>query len=267
MTDRPSRGGLAAHAVTVPPPPIHTPGGLTVRALPAAADNLVWVLSRGGRAWVVDGPSAAEVVPHLAASGLSLEGVLLTHGHGDHVGVVHDLGRRGLLDGVQVVAPAAAAADLPSAPTRAVAEGDRVPVLGLDVRVWETPGHHPWHVTYLLDGLAFVGDTLFPGGCGRAFHDVAALQRSLARLATLPGDTLVCCAHEYTLDNLRFARWSLPGDAAVAARLAAVEALRAEGRCCVPSTIAEERATNPFLRVDADAFPALRAAKDRAAHR
>jgi hydroxyacylglutathione hydrolase len=256
-----------AHTVTDPPEPFATRGGLTVQALPAASDNLVWVVSRAGRAWIVDGPSAAEVLPHLAARGLVLEGVLLTHGHGDHVGVVHELHRRGLLAGVEVVAPAAAAADLPAPPTRVVSEGDTVEVLGAAVTVWETPGHHPWHVSYLLDDVAFVGDTLFTGGCGRAFHDVAALARSLARLATLPGHTRVCCAHEYTLDNLRFARWALPDDPAVAARLASVEAERAAGRCCVPSTIAVERATNPFLRVAADGFAALRAAKDRAAHR
>ncbi len=262
------------HVVTVPPPPLFTADGLRIDRLPAASDNLVWVLSDGGEAWVVDGPSAVEVVAHLAERQLRLAGVLITHGHGDHVGVVFDLHARGLLAGVELVAPAAATPELPCPPTQVVAEGSTVAVLGRTVRVWETPGHHPWHVSYVLgDDAVFCGDTLFAGGCGRAFHDVDALFGSLGRLRSLPAEVLVCCAHEYTLDNLRFGAWASPGSAPLRERLAAVEAARARGECRVPSTVGEERATNVFVRCHdpdgggAEAFRTLRAQKDVAAHR
>lgn len=260
------------HVVTVPPPPFFTADGLRVDALPAATDNLVWVVSDGRRAWVVDGPSAAEVLPFLEAHSLALAGVLVTHGHGDHVGVVFDLHARGLLAGVELVAPAAAAAELPCPPTRLVAEGSRVEVLGRSVGVWETPGHHPWHVSYVLEGEAvFCGDTLFAGGCGRAFHDVDALYGSLERLAGLPAAVRVCCAHEYTLENLRFAAWALPDDEPVRQRLADVAARRGRGECVVPSRIGDELATNVFLRCVASgglpAFRVRRGQKDVNAHR
>jgi hydroxyacylglutathione hydrolase len=265
------------HVVTEPPAPLFTPSGVRVDILLAASDNLVWVLSRGGEAWVVDGPSAAELSPWLEAHGCALRGILVTHGHGDHVGIVHDLHRAGALADVAVVAPQSVLTELPAPPTRVVGEGDVVSVLGVDVAVWETPGHYAGHASYRFEDLVFCGDTMFAGGCGRPFHDAGALFHSLGRLATLPGATRVCCAHEYTLDNLRFAAWALPGDPAVGRRLAWVEAERAAGRCCVPSTVEEERSTNPFLRTDEPipgvtggpeaVFRALRAAKDRSAHR
>lgn len=257
---------MKGHAVTVPPTPFRTPSGLGVTALPAATDNLVWALSRGADAWAIDGPSATELLPWLAAGDRALRGVLLTHGHGDHVGVALDLAARGAA--APVFAPAAAEEELGRPPDRAVSGGDLVDLGGIAVEVLATPGHHAWHVSYLVDGVLFCGDTLFAGGCGRAFHDVEALWHSLRRLAGLPPDTVVCCAHEYTLDNLRFAAWALPGDPAVAARLAHTEAVRARGECTLPTTLGLELATNPFLRApDLATFRRLRADKDRAAHR
>jgi hydroxyacylglutathione hydrolase len=141
--------------------------------------------------------------------------------------------------------------------------GDRVEVLGEQFDVIDVPGHTAGHIAYHArqPGALFCGDTLFAAGCGRLFEGTAAqMVRSLDRLAALPPDTRVYCAHEYTLSDLAFAMAADPDNGALAARLAACEALRAQGRPTVPSTIAEERATNPFLRADP---PALRAAAER----
>ncbi|MCK6524073.1 hydroxyacylglutathione hydrolase [Myxococcota bacterium] len=238
------------HAVTVLPAPIFLPGGARVRCVPAHEDNLIWLLELGGgEAAVVDGPDAEATLSRCAQEGLRLTTVLNTHTHGDHVGLNRDLDRRGLLSGVRVIGPAGAAAAVPGL-TDPVTEGDeRVLGGGLRLKVWLTEGHMNGHITFVTDGAIFCGDTLFAGGCGYLFDGPAQkLHDALGRFAALPDDTLVFCAHEYTLDNLRFAAWVEPDNQDLRERLEETTRVRAEGRCTVPSTIGVERATNPFLR-------------------
>jgi hydroxyacylglutathione hydrolase len=246
------------HVVTeAPPSRFAANGALEVAALPAAEDNLVWVLGHpaSGEAVIIDGPDAEAALAWIAARGLRLAAVWNTHTHGDHVGVNLDLARRGALGGVEVVGCPAATAAIPGL-TTPVDEGAVARIGDLCASVLRTDGHLTGHVSYLIAGHLFCGDTLFGGGCGFLFdRRPDQMFHSLMRLAALPPDTLVCCAHEYTLDNLRFARFVEPDNADVLARLAAVESAIAAGRCTVPSTIAVERATNPFLRPGS---PALR---------
>lgn len=236
------------HVVTRPPPPFPTAGGLDVVAVPSATDNLCWLIVAGDEVAVVDGPDADAVLAWCDANGKRLVAIVNTHTHGDHVGVNADLGRRGRLAGLRVIGPAKVAADVPGL-TEPVGDGDVVRLFGRELRVMLTEGHIDGHVSYVLDDVLFCGDTLFAGGCGYLFHGPPPVMfDSLMRLAALPGGTRVCCAHEYTQDNLRFA-WSVePGNAALADRVRRVAAIRADGGCTLPSTIDEERATNPFLR-------------------
>lgn len=278
------------HVVTRPNPPFLAMGGaLEVHQLPAMEDNLVWVLvcTATREAAVVDGPSAAEALACMEQHGLRWTTVLNTHTHLDHIGVNVDLRNRGLLDRFRVVGPKLVAHNVPGL-TEAVDEGDVVRIGQVEGRVMRTEGHVDGHVSYVFGDALFCGDTLFAGGCGYLFDGPPAkMFDSLLRLAELPGETRVCCAHEYTQDNLRFA-WSVePDNEALAARIKAVWALRAEGRCAVPSLLEEERATNPFLRPGsatlrarvaelmpervlsgpAEVFAATRALKDSKAYR
>lgn len=239
------------HVVTRPTPPFRSRcGRLTVHQVPAWVDNLVWlvVCNETGETAVVDGPEAGPVLDYCKAHGLRLTTVLNTHTHGDHVGINRDLQRRGLLDDMVVVGPARRAADVPGL-TRGVDEGDTARVGEVEGQVMLTEGHLDGHISYVFGDLLLCGDTLFAAGCGRMFDGPPAkMHDSLQRLSALAEDTQVCCAHEYTQDNLRFA-WSLePSNEALAERIRYAWALRAEGGCTVPSRLATERATNPFLR-------------------
>ncbi len=241
------------HVVTMPPAPFRAAGGrLEVEAVPSGRDNLVWRLTcvATGATALVDGPVATEGLAAVDRAGGALVAVLNTHVHGDHVGLNHHLDHLGRLDGLHVAGPAARAAEVPGL-TQPVDEGSEVRLGALRFRVLRTDGHQTGHVCYVCDDVLLCGDTLFAGGCGYLFDGPpAAMHASLTRLAALDPATRVCCAHEYTEDNLRFA-WAVePGNAALAARVRAVWALRARGGCTVPSTIGEERATNPFLRPD-----------------
>lgn len=224
---------------------------MNLAALPAFTDNYVWMLHDGAHAIVVDPGDAAPVEAALDAAGLELRGILVTHHHPDHVGGVDAL--RARLRGV-VHGPARERIPRPFVP---VAEGDRIEVGSLQLRVLDVPGHTAGHVAYYTDGaggepLLFCGDTLFSAGCGRLFEGTAAqLHGSLARLSQLPGHTRVCCTHEYTLSNLRFAAAVEPGNGAVAQHLRHCEALRAQGRITLPSSIELELQINPFLRCEA----------------
>lgn len=221
-------------------------------ALPAFADNYIWMLHDGRSAIVVDPGDAAPVAAALAAQGLALAGILVTHHHPDHVGGIETL--RPQLQGV-VHGPARERIPAPFTP---VEDGDTVSLMGCDFEVIDVPGHTAGHIAYLAkdvgDGhgpVLFCGDTLFSGGCGRLFEGTPAqMHASLGRLAALPGDTRVCCAHEYTLSNLRFAAAVEPGNDALTQYTARCTAWRAEGRPTLPSTIALERAINPFMRCD-----------------
>jgi len=223
---------------------------LAITPLPAFNDNYLWLLARGGRAAVVDPGDAAPVAQALAERGLILDAILVTHHHGDHVGGVAALAARG---SVTVYGPRGE-----SIPRRdvALADGDAIEVLGVRFAVIDVPGHTAGHIAYYAEALdppaLFCGDTLFAGGCGRLFEGTPAqMLSSLDRLAALPGATRVYCAHEYTLANLRFAQAVEPANAALAQRVEKARATRERGEPTVPSAIALERATNPFLRCDA----------------
>ncbi|PPE68378.1 hydroxyacylglutathione hydrolase [Caldimonas thermodepolymerans] len=225
-------------------------------ALPAFTDNYVWMIHDGLQALVVDPGEATPVTDALQAGGLRLTGILVTHHHGDHVGGLQQL--LDVLDG-PVYGPAHESMPVPCTP---VSEGDEARWNGLRFQVLDVPGHTGGHVAYWcedLDGapVLFCGDTLFSAGCGRLFEGTPAqMHASLGKLAALPADTRVCCAHEYTLSNLRFAQAAEPGNAQIAAHLAHCEALRARGEPTLPSSIGLERQINPFLRCDQPAVAA-----------
>ena len=281
----PIHGYMKPHVVTRPTPPFPAVAGkLEVHQVPAWSDNLVWlVVARdSGEATAVDGPEAGPVLDYCERHGLRLTRILNTHTHPDHVGINHDLARRGLLDAVEVIGPGRKSADVPGI-DRGVDEGDTVSLGGVEGRVLLTEGHIDGHVSYVFGDLLFCGDTLFGAGCGYLFDGPPQkMYASLEKLATLDAATRVCCAHEYTQDNLRFAWTVEPDNEALARRIRDVWALRARGECSLPSTIGDEKATNPFLRTgsptlrdrvshamdrvletDVDVFAATRALKDR----
>ncbi|MDE2371612.1 MAG: hydroxyacylglutathione hydrolase [Burkholderiales bacterium] len=232
---------------------------MNLAALPAFADNYIWMLHDGTRAVVVDPGDAAPVVEALQAQGLTLAGILVTHHHPDHVGGVDAL--RPLLRG-PVWGPAREAIPAPFEPLR---EGDRIDVLGLAFEVIDVPGHTAGHIAYAERGAAaapllFCGDTLFSGGCGRLFEGTPAqMHDSLAKLAALPADSRVCCTHEYTLSNLRFARAVEPDNGDLADYQRHCSALRESGLPTLPSSIGLERRVNPFLRCSVPAVVAAAA--------
>ncbi len=217
-------------------------------SLPAFSDNYIWMMHNGRDALVVD-PGDADVVRQaLLQRNLSLKAILVTHHHPDHTGGVQAL--RDLLQG-PVYAPVREDTPLPREP---VSGGQHLAVLGLPVQVIDVPGHTAGHIAYLVEPpeqapILFCGDTLFSGGCGRLFEGTPAqMHASLSALAELPGHTRVCCAHEYTLSNLRFARTVEPGNADLASYQDRCIELRAQGAPTLPSSIDTERMINPFLR-------------------
>ncbi len=239
------------HVVTSPTPPFRTAdGALEVHQIPSFLDNLIWLLvcTKTRAAAAVDGPRAAEVLAYCEANGLTLTAILNTHTHHDHVGINHELKSLGELAGLRVFGPARKASDVPGL-TDPMDEGATVTVGEVRGRVMLTEGHMDGHVSYLFDDVLFCGDTLFAAGCGFLFHGPPEkMHQSLTRLVALPAETRVCCAHEYTEDNLRFAFSVEPDNEALAERIRAVWALRARGECSLPSTIGLERETNPFVR-------------------
>lgn len=233
---------------------------LSISPIPAFNDNYIWLLDNGSEAVVVDPGDAGPVKQALAERGLTLAGVLITHHHFDHVGGLPELlaGRS-----IPVWGPHNPAIEQV---TRRLAAGDAITVLDLPFQVLEVPGHTLDHIAYFHDGgadgqpLLFCGDTLFAGGCGRVFEGTPEMMHaSLQRLAALPADTLVYCAHEYTLANLAFARAVEPDNSALEERQQAAAASREAGQPTVPSRMQTELATNPFLRCEsADLQAALR---------
>jgi hydroxyacylglutathione hydrolase len=208
-------------------------------------DNYVWVLETPDtdRVAVVDPGDGVPVIDALEERELRVDAVLLTHHHHDHVGGVNDLIDR------DHPAVYGSPADAVPGVDRPVGDGDTIPLPGIELEVVALPGHTSNHLGYIGAGVALVGDTLFAGGCGRLFGGTAQqLHASLVRLSELPPETKIYCAHEYTIANLRFAAEVEPENRALAERLASVEAVRAENQPTVPSTMAYELATNPFLR-------------------
>ncbi len=232
---------------------------LNIQPIAAFSDNYIWLLSDSAskEAFVVDPGDAAPVIAALEREGLDLSGVLITHHHFDHVGGLAALRERGALtvygphnetiEGIDVC----------------LAAGESIEVLGLSLEVLEVPGHTLDHIAFFHAGsdategqpLVFCGDTLFAGGCGRVFEgNPPMMLSSLQRLAALPAATRVYCAHEYTLGNLQFAQAVEPANEPLATRVANDSATRERDEPTVPSTLALELATNPFLRC---AEPAL----------
>lgn len=219
---------------------------IQISALPAFTDNYIWLLQDHAtrRCAVVDPGDAAPVQAWLDAHpGWVLSDILVTHHHHDHVGGVQALKN---VTQARVYGPASE-----NIPARDVALGDddRISVLGLDFDVYAVPGHTLGHIAYYHHGLLFCGDTLFAAGCGRLFEGTPEqMHRSLGRLAALPEDTLVYCTHEYTLSNLKFAAAVEPDNPDITARLEKVTRQRSDGVITLPSTLALEKLTNPFLR-------------------
>ncbi len=216
--------------------------------LPAFDDNYIWMLHDGQRALVVDPGDAQPVMAALRHEGVQLQGILVTHHHPDHTGGVDALRDA---TGASVFGPARE--PMPE-PLQRLSEGETAQLLGLSFRVLDVPGHTAGHIAYFCENpgeapVLFCGDTLFSGGCGRLFEGTAQqMHTSLGRLAALPGATRVCCAHEYTLSNLKFAREVEPDNPRLAAYQARCQALRTQNLPTLPSTIDTEREINPFMR-------------------
>lgn len=220
---------------------------MQVIPLPILSDNYIWLLQEGSAVLAVDPGDAAPLQAYLAQHRLTLAAVLITHRHNDHIG--------GL--------PALARADLPvygppgiAGVTHLVGDGDCIAIdaLQLAFSVMSVPGHLPEHLAFYGHGLLLCGDVLFGCGCGRVTPGwMVQAYQSLARLAALPPSTLICCTHEYTLANQRFAREVEPDNPALQARSLRDQALRAQGLPTLPSTLADELATNPMLRWDSPA--------------
>jgi hydroxyacylglutathione hydrolase len=216
--------------------------------IPAFDDNYLWLLHDGKRALVVDPGDAGPVLRALDEHALQLESILVTHHHADHTGGVDALREA---TGAQVWGPGAERIPQPYTHLKG---GDTASALGLDFQVIDVPGHTSGHIAYYtpdVNGkpLLFCGDTLFSGGCGRLFEGTPAqMLASLDKLAALPGNTVVCCTHEYTLSNLRFAMAVEPGNADLAAYQARCVRLREQGQPTLPTSIAQELLVNPFLR-------------------
>lgn len=232
---------------------------LEVTPIPAFNDNYLWLFRMQGsrECGIVDPGDAGPVLRYLQDNDLTLAVIFITHYHGDHTG---GIGR--LLQEYDVPVYGPDSANIPAV-THPLAEGDSVDMFGATFRVLEIPGHTLDHIAYFADGIPpvlFCGDTLFAGGCGRVFEGTHKMMHSsLQKLAALPPDTTVYCAHEYTLANLAFARAVTPGSSALEARIAREQDRRARDIPTVPTTIETELATNPFLRcTDGDVVAAAR---------
>ena len=235
---------------------------LEIVPIPAFADNYIWLVrdDASGETAVVDPGDAAPALAEAERRGWTVTQVWNTHHHWDHSG-----GNLAMKEATGCTVAGPAAEDIPGR-DMALSEGSELRIGDHVGRVIEIPGHTLGHVALVFeeDRIAFVGDTLFAMGCGRLFEGTPQqMFASLQRLAELPEDTALYCGHEYTLANARFAAHAEPGNSDIADRRARVERMRADGEITLPTTVAEERATNPFVRSsDWQEFARLRAEKD-----
>ena len=219
----------------------------TIEIVPRLSDNYAYLVKSGDYCAIVDPSEAAPVRAALARTGWKLTHILNTHHHLDHCGGNLDLKQE---TGAKVIGPGKDAARIPGLDV-GVDETTGWEFDGRKVQVLEVPAHTSGAITFVIDGNAFTGDTLFTLGCGRLFEgDPQMMWTSLSKLMTLPDDTKVWCGHEYTQSNGRFALTLEPGNAELKARMAQVSAARDDGRPTVPSTMGLEKKTNPFLRPD-----------------
>ncbi|HEY7007103.1 MAG TPA: hydroxyacylglutathione hydrolase [Sphingomicrobium sp.] len=236
---------------------------MEIVAVPVLTDNYVWLIhnSGSGETAAVDPSVADPVLEAAGARGWAITQVLNTHWHPDHTG-----GNRAIKAATGATITAPAEAQRVSHVDRVIGEGDRVNVAGSEAVVWEIPAHTAGHIAYYFEdeGMIFVGDTMFAMGCGRLFEGTPEqMYSNLQRIAALPGEVRIYCGHEYTLANGRFAEYIEPENAAISRRMEHVIALRDAGEITLPTTVAEERETNPFVRsTNVDEFAHRRAAKD-----
>ena len=236
---------------------------LTAEAVPILSDNYAWLIKDStGATAIVDPADATACAAAIDAAGGRLDLILITHHHDDHIAGVDAIRAK---YGARVVGATADAHRLPKL-DQSVKEGDTVALGNATFRIIDTPGHTRGHIAYYAqDGnVLLCADTLFSLGCGRLLEGTAAeMFDSLRKLAALPGDTLVCCGHEYTQSNARFALHVDPGNTALQARAKQIDAQRAAGLATVPTRLADELAENPFLRApDAAALAVVRGQKD-----
>ena len=239
---------------------------VTAQSVPILKDNYAWLLkdTETGAIAIVDPAEGAPIIAAIEAAGGRLDLILLTHHHGDHIADTDMV--RARFPGCKVVGAAADAHRLPKL-DQAVKEGDIVHLGNAAGQVIDTPGHTRGQINFFFPGgpILLSGDTLFSIGCGRLIEGTAGeMFASLSKLAALPDDTLVCCGHEYTESNIKFALSVDPGNAALQARAAEAHAQRAAGKPTIPSRLGEEKRANPFLLAkDAAALADVRGAKDR----
>ena len=220
---------------------------MNLNSIPAFEDNYIWVLNdEGGRCLIVDPGEATPILRAIEENQWQPEAILLTHHHNDHVGGVEELRRK--FPNVVVYGPAETQN---KGTTEIVAEGDVITVLGHNFSVIATPGHTLGHICFFSFPYLFCGDTLFSGGCGRLFEGTATqMYQSFCKINTLPEDTIICCAHEYTLGNMKFAISILPQDSDLNEYYCKVKELRAKNQKTLPVTLQNERKINLFLRTE-----------------
>jgi hydroxyacylglutathione hydrolase len=245
--------------------------------VPCRTDNYAFLVHHPetGQTALIDAPEAAPIKDALQARGWTLSDILITHHHDDHIAAVADLRA-----GARVIGAKADAHRLPDL-DMAVAEGDTVTICGEQTHVIDVSGHTVGHIAFHMPGadLAFTADSLMAFGCGRLFEGTPAqMWESMQKLRALPDDTVICSGHEYTQANARFAASLDPDNPDLISRINGIDAARAAGLATVPSTLTEEKCTNPYLRADlpefkavlgmadasdVDVFAAVRALKDK----